>query len=673
MVLADNRPTYRLYTVLDEEQTIDEDNPKHVKDPVVTASKLAPYLRLEESAIADLLQEAQQEDRFQVEFSTINLTEKEKQEIEAMELPGVYFSKQLERFYPNGEFAAHLIGFTKKTDESIEGAMGIESAWDDYLIGQDGEISYQRDKYAKKLLDPEETIKKAENGNNIYLTIDQKIQTFLEDAMSEVYKQYEPEKIIGIVMNPKTGEILGMSNRPSFDPNVRDNIENWYNDVIAYPFEPGSTMKMFTVAAAIDSGFYNGDDIYESGTYTFLDNARPIHDHNGGEGWGPITYDEGFRRSSNVAMAKLVWEKMGTDTFYDYLQSFDLDKETGIDLLGEVKGTIVYDWPSEKLTTSFGQGTTVTPIQLMKAASAIANDGKMVKPYVISKIEDSSTGNVIEETKPEIVGEPISPSTADQVMDLLETVVTAEDGTGQSYFLEDFSVAGKTGTAQIVDPETLDYLYGKEDYIFSFLGMAPKEDPELIMYVAVKQPKLSETEYGSEPVSYIFKTVMENSLNYLEIKPDKDEESLKIDPFTLPDYTNISTQKVKEELSLNHIDVKTVGSGNKVLSMLPKEGTPLIQGSSVILVTEEDPMMPDLTNWSLREVLQFGQLMQLKVEYIGNGYTIKQSIPSGAEIASNQYLSIELELPHSPNQEEDIETNEEDSVLQSEQEQIQDE
>ncbi|WP_102027293.1 penicillin-binding transpeptidase domain-containing protein [Salirhabdus sp. Marseille-P4669] len=651
MVLAANRPVYRLYAILDEEYTTNEKEPLHVKDPFNTANKLAPYLGLEESALADTLNSAIEDDKFQVEFTNRSFTEEEKKEIEKLDLPGIYFSKHSERYYPNSQFASHVIGFTQKKEDTLEGAMGIEASFNDVLTGKPGKISYQRDRYATKLLNPEEAIVQAEDGDNVYLTIDQKIQTFLEDAMTEVQEQYEPEKIMAVVMNPKTGEVLAMSNRPSFDPNVKENIENWYNDIIAYPFEPGSTMKIFTVAAAIDSGNYNGDELFESGTYQYLDNVRPVHDHNWGKGWDYITYDEGFTRSSNVAMAKLVWEKMGTETFLEYLQKFHFDQKTNIDLAGETKGTILYNWPSEKVTTSYGQGTTVTPMQLMKAATAIVNDGKMMKPYVISKIEDADTGKVIKESEPEVVGQPISKDTAKQVMTLMEGVVNDELGTGYGvYTLDDYSVAGKTGTAQIPDPETGRYLTGRENYVFSFLGMAPSENPELMMFVAVERPKLEDTEAGSEPVSYIFKTVMENSLKYLEIKPDKESTALNVNPFPIPSSKGASVDAVVQNLQELGLDTKVIGNGSKVDALYPNEGMEVVPGASVMIRTDGNVTMPDLTGWSLREVIQLGELLDIKVDYLGSGFTVKQSIAAGSEFKGNNYLSIELKAPNPSNE-----------------------
>ncbi len=314
--------------------------------------------------------------------------------------------------------------------------------------------------------------------------------------MAQVESEYSPERISAAVLDPKTGEVLAMSSRPSFNPNKLEDVDNWNNNVISTPFEPGSTMKMFTWAAAIEEGVYNGNEWFESGTYKVSDRVRRVSDHNGGEGWGSITFDEGFARSSNVAAAKLVWEKIGTEKYLNYLKAFDFDEKTGIDLPRERKGKLVYNYPRDKITTAFGQASTVTPIQQMKAATAIANDGKMMKPYVISKIVDPDTGNVTREKAPEVVSEPISKDTSDQVLDLLGSVVSSKHGTGKEYKLEDYSVAGKTGTAQIY--ENGSYLTGYGNYIYSFLGMAPKEDPKLMMYVSVKEPDI---EVGGEWIS----------------------------------------------------------------------------------------------------------------------------------------------------------------------------
>lgn len=650
MTLAYDRPTYSIFAIVDEDYSKGLDEPKHVEKVSNTAEKLAPILNMDASKISSIIQRGKDRDAFQVEFGSNGryLSQEKRDEIKSLNLPGINFNAEAKRYYPNGMFASHVVGFAQRKGENqkITGMLGIENQMDKQLTETNGSISYQRDKYNQKLLNPEEVIQKPEDGSTVQLTLDQKIQTFLEDAMSQVADQYEPKKIMAVVMDPKTGEVLALSNRPSFDPNNRLNIQNWYNDVVAYPFEPGSTMKIFTTAAAMDAGVYDGDETFDSGSFKVDEITRPIRDHYRA-GWGKITFDEGIQRSSNVAAAKLVWDKLGTETFLKYLKDFHFNQKTDIDLPGEEKGRLLYNWPIEKLTTAYGQGSTVTPIQLMKAATAIANDGKMMKPYVISKVLDANSKEPIQTTKPEVVGEPIKPSTSKAVRDLLEGVVTEEHGTGKNYKLEDYSVAGKTGTAQIPDPNGAGYLSGSdEDYIFSFLGMAPKEDPELMMYVAVKQPNLQGNELGSEPVSYIFKTVMQNSLHYLNIQPDQQREKKDVKTVQIQDLKGQPIEKAKKKLKDQGLVPVVFGEGSKVTKVIPGEPQEVLQNEKVMLLTDGEVKMPDMSSWSLRGVLKFTNLLNLKVDYMGTGFVKKQSIEPGSVIREEDYLTVELSPPN---------------------------
>lgn len=653
--LAYDRPTFKLYAILNENITLNKNNPKHVVDVEKTSELLAPILEVEQSFISEILTNGMNEDRFQVEFGNAgkNLSQQIKEEIEELDLPGLNFEQESIRYYPNGIFASHIIGFarqehedTEDTDElkKITGITGIEKEMDSLLDGEDGFVSYERDGYLDKLLYPNETIQQPQNGLDIYLTIDQKVQIILEDMLSQVEEEYLPERITAIVMNAKTGEIIAMSNRPSYDPNNPVEVQNWYNDVISTPYEPGSTVKMFTWAAAIDAGVYDGNEKFKSGKYQINPIVNPIHDHNRGKGWGSITFDEGFRRSSNVAASMLAWEKLGPDLYYDYLERFDFDKKTDIDLPGETTGRILYNWPIEKLTTSFGQGSTLTPIQQVKAATAIANKGKMLQPYVIKEIIDPNNGETVEKNEPNVVSEPISEETANQVLNLLDDVVNSEDGTGQIYQLNDYTVAGKTGTAEIPNPNGSGYLKGRMNNIFSFLGMAPAEDPELIMYVSVTKPQLKDHELGSVPVSHIFNNVMENSLRYLNIMPDK-ESGLLYETVEIPEIKEQRTEDIKKKLNELGVDVTVVGDGEYVDQANVQAGDELFTHDHVLLITNQ-PTMPNIIGWSLRDTLQLAHLLQLKIEPIGNGYVIKQSIEEGVPLKQNDYLGVELSPPN---------------------------
>ncbi|WP_047984559.1 penicillin-binding protein [Ornithinibacillus californiensis] len=672
MTLAYDMPTFRMYAIVDEKFSENLEEPQHVDDPVGTADKLAPLLDADRDYILERINNGIDNGRTQVEFGNVGkgISLHVKDDIEALNLPGIRFIKENIRYYPNGMFASHIIGFAQEkaleegeTKTEIIGITGIEREMNELLKGQDGFISYQRDIYNKKLLNPNEVVRLPDNGDDVYLTIDQKIQTLLEDVMSQVDEKYAPERMTAIVMNPKTGEIVAMSNRPSYNPNNPANVENWYNDAISTPFEPGSTIKMFTWAAAIESGVYKGDEGYQSGSYQVTERDRAINDFNGGKGWGVISYDEGFARSSNVAAAKLVWEKMGPDTFLENLYAFDFDKPTGIDLPGEVQGSILYNWPIEKITTSFGQGSTTTPIQIMKAATAIANDGKMLKPYVIDKIVDSDTGKVLEDHKPEVVGEPISKETAEQVRKLLVGAVQSEHAVGRRFNLDDYSVGGKTGTAQIPNPEGGGYLYGHENYVFSFIGMAPIDDPELMMYVSVKQPTLEfETgiEPGSAPVSFIFNNVMENALHYLNIDPDKGEIS-SVQVSEIPNLTGKSVSSAVDILNSKKINYSLVGNGDKVVQISVEEGAKVLANERVIVVTNT-PTMPNIIGWSLRDVLKLTDMLELDLETFGNGFVVTQSIEEERDLTKGAYLGVELKTPKELQElksEENAETGEE--------------
>lgn len=645
MVLAYDRPVYRVYAILDSSYSENDTALKHVEDAGVTAEKLAPFLDMEEKELEETIKKGQERESFQVEFGVKgrNLTQQQREEIEKAEITGIQFVEEADRFYPNGTFASHILGFAQKDEDGlISGVAGMEDEMDELLAGKNGHISYERDNYNKKLLNPKEIVKKKEDGKDVHLTIDQKIQTLLEDALSHVNKEYEPERIVAVVMNPKTGEIMAMSSRPSYNPNNPKDVVNWYNDAISSPFEAGSTVKMFTWAAAIEAGVYNGDELYPSGKYQPNEKLNEISDHNKGEGWGSISFDEGFVRSSNVAASKLVWEKLGTESYLEYLQAFHFDQKTGIDLPGEVSGKILYDWPQEKLTTAFGQGSTITPIQQMMAATAIANDGKMMKPYVVDKIVDPTNNKVMSETEAEVVGEPISAETADEVLDLLEEVVSGEEGTGKPYNLKDYSVAGKTGTAQLPDGGGA-YMKGHSNYVFSFLGMAPKDDPELMMYVAVKQPKLDGDESGSAPVSFIFNNVMENGLHYLDVNPDKEEQK-DIEYVVLPKLIDKDPEVLKKELEEKGVLVEVIGDGKKVTDASFDKDERILQHDRLILITNK-PKMPDLKGWSLREVHELANLVDLKLETLHQGYVTKQSIEVGNEISAGNYLAVEFEPP----------------------------
>ncbi|MBH9968808.1 penicillin-binding protein [[Bacillus] enclensis] len=653
-VIAEDTSAYTLVAILSPTVTSDPENPKHVTDPKKTASVLSDYIEMDESEIYKKLTT---EGAYQVEFGAAGraLTHQMMLDIRDEELPGVTFRKEAKRFYPNGTFASHLIGFAQKsTDEDgktvTTGKVGIEKSFNDVLGGENGSVEYKSDVWGYLLPNSEEHVSPPKDGNDIYLTIDKKIQTFLEEAMNQVQKQYKPKNMFAIVSDPKTGKILAMSQRPTFHPDTRAGLtDNWTNTIVEETIEPGSTMKSFSLAAAVNEGKFNPNEAYQSGTYKVDNVPNPIRDHNGGEGWGSISFLEGVQRSSNVAFAYLL-DKIGFKEFEGYLHDFGFGEPTNVGLPHEASGSILYHYPIEKYTTIFGQGTTVTPLQMIQAESAIANDGKMMKPYIISKVVDPNTKETVKETKPQVAGNPITKETAEKTRKYLETTVTSEHGTGTRFAIEGYSVAGKSGTAQIPDPETGGYQYGKENYLFSFMGMAPADDPQLIVYVGIQQPELKPTEIGSDPVSQVFKPVMQNSLKYLNIKP---QEKVNLKQEQLPDLSGMSVEKAKAEIEKAGAEPFIVGDGSEIIRQLPQAGNEILEGGKVILRTDGKVTIPDMRGWSIRDVFKVANISGLKINMVGKGFAVSQNIQPDSPVKEDEPLVVNFETPEEQLQKKD--------------------
>ncbi len=660
-IIASDTLSYRMVAVLDEELS-DKRVTRHVAEPAQTAKVLANYLPMEESELVEHLTRTEEDQakgkRKQVEFGKVGskLNHETVVAIKEEELPGILFLEEKKRFYPNGIFASYLIGFAQReTDEKghvkTVGKMGLESTYNDLLTGTDGKVEFQADRWGFTLPKSEKAVVAAENGFDIKLTLDKTIQNFVEDAMNEVEKEYDPKKMLAVVVDPKTGEILAMSQRPAFEPSTREGLtSNWLNDAVENTIEPGSTMKIFTLAAAIEENKWDPNAYFQSGQYTLFD--RTIRDHNR-VGWGTITYLEGFQRSSNVSMANLL-EKIGDRTFIEYIEDFGFGEKTEIDLPNEATGIILDNYPSERLTTSYGQGSTVTPLQMIQAATAIANDGVMMKPYVIDEISNPNTDEVVEKHTPEKKKSPISKETAKKVREVLATTVTSEVGTGRNFALDGYSMGGKTGTAELPS-ERGGYLSGRGNYLYSFIGMAPIEDPQLITYVFVQQPKLKYGEIGSHPVAKVFNPVMESSLKYMNIVPSGEEL---VEAPTIDDYTKKDVSEAK--VALEQLDYRPViiGEGGPVQIQYPEKGAKLSQHSVVLLKTDGATTLPDFTGWSKKMLLSFKMLSGLDMRIVGDGYVTEQSVSSGMVVSPEEPIVIQLKRPaeiHKPKNENETE------------------
>ncbi|MBU9720448.1 MULTISPECIES: penicillin-binding protein [Bacillaceae] len=644
--LAEEIPSYTLVAILDDRFS------DYVEDPINTAKELSAVLDIDVATIEGFLVNGIEAGRVQVEMGPRAkfLSFEKKEEVMALELPGIQMREDPRRFYPKQTFASHIIGYTERDMSTAR--MGLESSLNEYLQEENGRISYQKDGRNRRLTNANEVIEPPKNGDSVFLTLDTRIQMTIEQTMNQVEEEYDPERMMAIVANAKTGEILGMANRPTFNPNQYESIENYSNFNVQSRFEPGSTMKIFSLAAAIEEGVYNGQEYFQSGSIQV--GPHTIRDHNRA-GWGQITFDEGFQRSSNVAFTILALERLGGDTFYDYIQSFGFDEPTGIDLPNEVNSMIARGSRSDIAATSFGQGTAVTPIQLVQASTAIANGGKMMQPYIIDRIVNDDENEIVLENKPQVVNEPISESTAKEVLNLMETVVSSEVGTGRGFAIDGFDVAGKTGTAEIVGPDGR-YMSGHGNFIYSFIGMAPAEDPEVIVYVAIDRPKLADDEAGSIPVSMIFKSVMKQSLQYLNIAPTDENGERERRDFEIEDYSEAMVTDVQSHLVSEGLEVVVLGNGKKVTDQYPSSGIGVYPGEKVLLMTDgEELYMPDFTDWSLRQIYGFQELTGVDIDIHGNGFGRDQMPSPATDISKVDVVRVTLLPPGEVLEEEVIE------------------
>ena len=514
-VLAQNVTSYTIIAYLDKKRST-ETQINHVKDIEATAKALAPLLNADENTLKEIMQKGKDNNRYQVEFGKYgkNITEIAKSEIEKLNLKGIDFIESYKRYYPNGNFASYILGYAinkeytnkdGKTTTSIEGELGIEAKFNDKLKGVNGYLSYQQDRQGYKIPDTKEQKIDAIDGSNIYLTIDSGIQRFVETEVKSMEENYSPEWSMISVMDAKTGDILASSSSPSFDPNIR-NITNYENPLVSNAFEPGSTMKIYTYMCAVEKGTYKGDETYKSGTIQIADAI--IKDWNN-TGWGTITYDKGFEYSSNVGVSTMINHFIDKDDLKSCFKKYGFGELTGIDLSREVSGNLGFKYPVEVANAAFGQGITTTAIQHLTALSIIANNGKKITPHIVSKIVDPNTNKTTYERKVTKSSKIVSEETVNKIKDLMYNVVNSEDGsaTGKKYKIDGFDVIGKTGTAQLYDSKNGGYLKGSNDYIYSFAGMYPKDDPEIIIYAAIKKPNVGTSNMLSDAVTNLMKNI----------------------------------------------------------------------------------------------------------------------------------------------------------------------
>lgn len=629
--LAINVSSYTLIAYLDESRSEGEDKLYHVKDKKTTAKKLSTVIKMKESEIYKILN---QDDKYQVEFGSAGkgLTELEKEKIEKLNLPGIDFIEDEKRYYPNGDFTSYTLGYAKNDEDGkIDGEFGLEDLLNDVLSGTDGYTTYQKDLNGYKIPGTKEVTVNSIDGNDVYLTIDSNIQFFLEQAANKAEDKYNFDWLTLIVADAKTGKILGSTQKPSFDPNKK-NIKNWTDITVGEAYEPGSIMKTYTYMAAMEAGTYRGDSKFKSGRYK-ADDGTIINDWNV-TGFGNITYDQGFQASSNVGVINIVNNFINKKILEDYFKKLGFGQKTGITLANEVSGTINFKYQTEVYNASFGQGITTTPMQHIQALTSIANDGIMLKPYIIDKVLDEK-GKVVYEGKKEELGRVASKQTAQKIRNLMYETVNSNwyAATGGGYKVKNSSVIGKTGTAQLVNSRTGSYYTDDYNVTKSFVGMWPKNNPEIIIYASVKRAGTS------KPISDAVTEIVKNMNKYLNIfdneKEEKDIENKKIN-----NYLNKELSLVKAETK--KIDKLIIGTGSKVINQYPEKGEVIDSNETLILLTNSSNYkMPNLKGYSKLEAKKVCEMLNLKCSFKGYGYVNEQSIKNKV-VKPNDKVSFTL-------------------------------
>lgn len=552
--------------------------PNQIKNKDLVAEKISEILDVPKSKIEEHLYKKSMMERVHPEGRRLSYEIADK--IENLHFDGVYLLKESKRYYPHNEMLSHVLGYVGIDNQGLS---GLELEYDDILTGEYGSIQYFSDAKGNNL-ERNSVYVEPEDGLDIYLTVNYGIQSSIERELDNVVLRYNPDGAWAIAMDPNTGEILGMSSRPNFNPNSYKNYDTETinrNMAIWASYEPGSTFKILTLSAAVNEGKVDllKDTFYDGGSVN-VDGARIKCWKHGGH--GSQTFLEVVQNSCNPGFVEL-GNRLGKETLFDYINKFGYGKKTGIDLNGEATG-ILFSLdkvgPVELATTAFGQGVSVTALQQVVAVSAAINGGTLYKPYIVKRVAYHENGQIIKEVKPTIVRDNIvTKDTSEKVRMTLESVVSL--GTGRNAYIDGYRVGGKTGTAQKVN----NGIYMQGNYIVSFIGFLPANDPKIVVYLAIDNPK-GVTQYGGTVSAPIVKNIMEDAITSLNIEKQDGGTEKKYQWYDKKYYTvpNVVGKSKKEATSmLKSFSVEYSGSGDVVVNQSPDSDSRIAEGEKVRL------------------------------------------------------------------------------------------
>ncbi len=616
--------------------------PPQINDPLFTARTLAPVLDMTEERIVELITQ----ERAAV-YLKRRVDEDVSREVRLLGLPGISFTLEPKRYYPNANLFSQLLGFVG-TDQ---GWAGLEIFYEEELEGQDGSLVFPTDNKGREIPGVRRFVPPKE-GKDLYLTVDETIQFIVERELSRAMVEYKPKRAMALAVNPQTGEVLAAASKPDFDPNRYNEYDNeyWRLFPVTDTFEPGSTLKLITLSAALEENLFQEKAHLEcKGSVQVAGRTIRCWTSDRG-GHGQITYAESVYHSCNPAFIYL-GEDLGAETLFKYFRAFGLGYATGVDYPGEGRGQLFRPdqiGPLELATSSFGQGISVTPMQQVMAVSAFANGGYLLRPYFVKEIIDRD-GSTVYRQEPRVIRQVVSEETAKTVARLMEGVIV--EGSGVNAGIEGYRVAGKTGTAQKVSQGG----YVPGEYVLSFIGFAPAEDPQVLLYVAVDGAQRG-PQWGSQVSAPLFHAMMKDILSYLEIPPDHLPEEEDVEAARMvdvPDLSGLSIDEAGALLDNKGLLVRLVGEVGLIVAQQPQAGSQVPVQSRIILYLDdlfageelEAVKVPDLQGLTIKEAGEILTHIGLKMEKEGSGIVFEQEPAPGTHVNRGSSITVHFSSP----------------------------
>lgn len=651
----------------------------YVEDPEAFAKALKDVLGdvIDEDDILKRLKNAQENGYSQIELGTgtKRITEEQKLRLESMKIPGMSFIEDVRRTYPTTPLSSQAIGFATNDDNTgtITGRFGLEQTMNAYLSGKNGLRQYTATQADQILPGSETILRESENGDKVKLTLDLNLQETIESVLSRTMNESNASQAWAIVVEVKTGKILGWGSYPTYDQNTHLVLPETADNISQALLEQGSVVKPLVYAAAIDSGVYPPEDTYyRAGSFYYTVDPvtnkitrvgsqaetqyPPINDALGTD-YGTLTFADGLAHSSNIAICELLTNYLDQQTFASYLDAFGLYKPVGSPFINELTGVGNYSQATDYLSTGFGQASSLTALELCQAYTAIFNDGKMMKPYLVDSILDSDTGEVIEQFSPECTGHPISAQTAQKVRQLMVHVGDA-GMTGERFTIDGIDIAIKTGTGQIYNPNIGGY--DKTNYTSTVMGAAPADDPQVMVFWGMQGPNY--LNYSGSYFQDIMKAALKTAgVNYDNEQSDSADQSTWTS-WTMPTLTSHTRSYAEQKLGEMSLKSLILGNGDTVIGQYPAADSTVNSQDRVLLMTNGDEIvMPDMTGWTLKDVTAFWQLTNIQVKVSGSGKVASQSVPEGTALHKGDTISVELWQQENPLKEPDSQTDSADS------------